>query len=282
MTDEGRSTITITLPEPIALPDGSGGAITMPAGVFAPGTSFTATVEAINPDSKARGIRVELGYVNTYQTYDRDSDGHRYKKTTTSWVRASLVRLPLERGRRPVRFEIPLHFPPTVPGMVDWRIRAVLDRERGFDKTAEISIIVLTHRGMYSDQPLAAPVLAPGIHLWLETHQVLHLHRGDVLRGKVMARPQRSVKLRGIRLDLVQVTESREVREQHTSATIPLCGPMHTEVGQQWTMPFELLLSGSLPPTGVAAYSTLSYQLDIVADIPMAIDEVTHVPITLT
>jgi hypothetical protein len=282
MTESGQPRIDIALPEPIALPDGSGRAVTMPAGVFVPGASFTAPVWISWPDEKTRSARVEFGYLNTYTRYVRDSDGHRRRRRVTSWVRVHLHRIPATHGQHPVRFEIPRTAPPTVTDMVQWQVRATLDREHGFDRTAELSVIVLTVRGMHDHAPADPPVLAPGIMMWLELYGPPHLHRGEQFRGTVVVEPRRVVDLRGIRLELVWIRADVHSADRVVAVSLPLCGPTRTAIGQRWTFPFELPLSPHLLPTSAARFSVLSWRVDLVADIPMQSDEVTRIPITLT
>lgn len=288
MGSDGGNQLHITPPEPIAVPDGAGGRMSLPAGVFPPGATVPCRVEVTRLAAKARSGRIELGYTNTYRYRTRSTgadDRTRTRTATTrAWIPVAEAPLPVgATGTTSVHLDIPRSAPPSVTDMVDWQVRATIDRRHGFDSHAELPLVVTTVRGMYDDWQLAAPTADEQVPITFELDGSRHLHRGTTLTGRLSGYPRKVVSTRGIRLQLTLVQdEARGYEDHETGAVLHLSGPFTTHPGQPFHLPFSLPLSPQLHPTCTAARNSWHWRLDAVVDIAFRFDRVSSLPITLT
>ena len=115
------------------------------------GEEIICRVDVGKIDAKVQGGRVELGYMNTYSRFSRDSDGNDSEGWTTGWVPVQTVPLFAgnpEPGQRVFSLCVPKEAPPSVDVTVDWEVHAIVDRRRGFDAWEQVPLVVQAAPGL--------------------------------------------------------------------------------------------------------------------------------------
>jgi hypothetical protein len=296
MIPGGDSKIRVELPEPGSVPDSSGNRTALPPGVFLPGNDIVCRVEIARIDDKARAVHVVLGYRNTFhhEESEWDSEGNcsvTRNHTDQWWIpvaRQQLSTEPPQPGVYLVRLAIPAAGPPTIPDMVDWQLKTVVDRGDDPDVTDTHDITVLTVPGMYDNRSdngsPGRQELARRVPLRIRLREKSpHLVRGGLVEGEIFGNPAVDLNTQGIRIRLVhnRVEPDRD-DQRKTVLDIALTEAFTAHTGMSFHIPFSFPLPENLTPTSYVSSNTHIWQLEAVADLPLAKDEVSTLPVILT
>jgi len=248
-----------------------------------PGDTVAATVTLSEPDKKAQGGRVELFYRNTYKEvdYDRDADGDTDRRVRTKTAEIPVASAPLFGAGEPasgsysVELELPTGAPATAPDLVEYAVRAVLDRKGGFDAKDEAPVTVHAPAETHADwarRPAELTTTALGMAMEIEPRIV---RPGDVIRGSFTLTPTSPVEARSLRAQLEWRRRDRDGLESHgTASRIELGGDETLAPGQTRELPFELVVPQDAAPCFQTPNNELHWVVEGVVDRKMREDHV--------
>ncbi len=290
-----------------------------PAAVSA-GEEIVCYVDLGEVDRRARRARVEIGYENVYLEpveHDNDSDStfHGYgmssTQETSAWVPVDCVPLPGEppsSGTYDVRLRVPPDAPPTVPGAVEWQVRAILDRHHARDARGEARLVVAGSSARLAHFA-ATPPESTGdttIDVNVPTRAV---HPGETITGSLTVNPSSELRVDGLQVRLVRqrrtYADSGTHREpaHHLSgfavtwrsnvgtttvveasrvASENVCGECTLHPGNRVTESFAITVPVDSTPTFEAEFSSQHWYLQAVLDRPLHRDDMTQLEILLT
>lgn len=234
-----------------------------------PGDVVEVSVRVGEVDGKVQGGRIELRYENTYREEYRDSDGDRSTRTTTSDVVVDSFPLFGEgaaaAGEYLHALTLPLDGPPTARGAVDWSVRAVVDRRRARDATAELPLEVLAPAELHATWADGPPAGSSELSAkWDVATRVIR--PGETLSGSVTVLPTTEIQVRSSRLQLRRSHVGDGASEGRVEPQVPLGGEGVLPAGQPITFPVQLLLPFGAPPSFSARHSVQHWYLELVLD----------------
>jgi hypothetical protein len=257
----------------------------VPAEVHA-GEEVTCRVDLSEIDRRVRRARVEVGYYNAYPEAVNTAESERLHRVEefSDWVpvqSAPLFGEPPSAGCQDIRLQVPQDAPSTIPGEVDWRIRAVVDRRRGRDAHSEAPLIV---RGDWERLAHLAhnPAESSGdtpVTIDVATRQ---LRAGDTVAGTITVNPTEEIHIRSVRVQLASERGSDYVTETTRPATQSVAGEKILQPGHRLTAPFVLAVPAEATPTYEAQASSHHWYIEAVIDEPLIPDEVTRLEILVT
>ena len=252
------------------------------------------------PDERVQGGRVELACINRFHKKEREynHDGPDHDRTVTREETFVAVWQPLPAAPDgPVAFgehTVQLQFPPDAPptafepegfgSCVRWEVRAILDRNMGFDPDASIEVHVHSLPTQYAHWAQTPPVAKSNeVPMGLEQLSTRILRPGSQVTGVLTINPRESAKARSIRVQFERRrTDTPDNMEDVEVATeVELAKDVKLEAGQSLQYPFQIPLPEGVPPTFAAAKSYMHWYLEGVADRKMRSDFVTEAEVVV-
>ena len=212
-----------------------------------PGDAVSVRIDVGKPDGKVRGGRVELLYRNTYQDVEVQADDDREQRqrvTRTDDVVLASVPLwdgPPQEGTRAHDLVLPDDAPPTVAGMVEWQVRAVVDRKMAADGMAEQRLEVASSEEALRSWSERTPRVQPGSPLTV-TAAPRVLRPGVRVAGSVqVVAGSEQVVGRRLRVELVRRRrEQADLESEQVCATAVLVEDLTLPPGQRQEHTFSL------------------------------------------
>jgi hypothetical protein len=261
---------------------------------FLPGAEFTCRVDLRQIDGKARRAFVEFGYRNTYEyegeieTSDHTSYDISTRETTrmrtTDWVGKQTVELcsgsPVP-GTYDAAFLVPESGPPSVAKTVEWKVRAVIERDRGSDTKVESGVVVGTRPGMLESRTQSPPASSTIVPMTLEV-ATREVYRGNVLAGHLTAWPTVPIQTKGLRVQLVGEREEQdEIDHRKVHSPVPVTGPFLLHPGDPLSVPFQILIPATIEPSFQAWHNEQHWYLEAVVDISRGSDETARIELVV-
>jgi hypothetical protein len=248
------------------------------------GEEIVCRVDIGEIDPKVQGGRVEFGYENTYECHGRDSDGSS-RPEDTDWVSvqtAPLFAAPAVPGPRVVHFQIPLDAPPTVDYAVEWLVRAIVERRKGRNATAEQTVTVHAAPAALTHRTRTPPESSSDIPLTVEL-ATRELRRGGTLTGTISAIPAVALDARGLRVQLVSERHEHDgIVNSDVETVVAVTGKIALRAGQPITAPFAITLDPEASPCWQAKNNSQHWYLEAVIDLPMRQDKTTRIELLVT
>ncbi|HEX8067944.1 MAG TPA: sporulation protein [Thermoleophilaceae bacterium] len=267
---------------------------------FHPGDSVTArVVVGGGPDDRIQGGRVELAYENRYlaeeREYDHDGPDRTRTVTRSETVVAAWQPLPagpegaVAHGEHVVTLTFPHDAPPTAHepagfgDVVQWRVRAILDRRMAFDPDAEQIVRVYSRPEQYAawgQMPVVPKAAECPMGLELSTRS---LQPGASLSGELTITPRDSFKGRAVRVQLERrrTDTPDDIDRTETLDGMQLAGATQLDAGQTLRFPFELTVPPGVPPTFNAARNHLHWYVEGIVDRKLRSDFVVEAEIVV-
>ena len=236
------------------------------------GEEVVASLDVGELDKKVQAVRVELGYRNTYKEDDTDADGDRTTSTTREDVVVHGEQLPLESGTPTVTLFVPPDAPGSAPDSVDWFVKAVVDRKRARDASAQTPLTVLAPL-----EPLAAwAERAPEVEgrCLMELSASSRVVRpGETITGTLRISAQEEISARAVR---VQLRRRRDDPDRNTDeddkTRIELGGQASLAPGQQHALDFSIQVPGDAAPSFRAQHNEQHWYLEGIIDVKRSSD----------
>ena len=248
------------------------------------GEEIVCRVDVGKIDAKVQGGRVELGYANTYAKRSPGDDDST-TTWTTEWVPVQTVPMfagPPEPGQRVFSLRLPKEAPPSVDVTVDWEVRAIVDRRRGFDTWEEAPLVVQAAPGMLAHRTQTPTEYATEIPMTVEL-TTRELRPGGILAGTVTANPTVEGDTRGLRVQLVRERHEQDgIVGRDVEAVVKLTGEAELRPGVSISSPFQIAAPADPAPCWDAKYNSEHWYLELVADLPMMADEITRIELLVT
>lgn len=227
-------------------------------------------------DKKAQGARVELGYRNTYKEDSTDSDGDRTTRTSRTDVIVATKDLAAAGGQTPDGTDLELALPADAPGsapeVIDWFVRAVVDRRRARDASAQEQLTVRAPA-----EPLEAWAQSPpeadgpcAFELEASTRTV---RPGERLTGMLTVAANEDISARAVRMHLVRRRDDPDANvDTDDKTSVELCGATALRRGETHALPFEITVPADAPPSFRAEHNRQRWFLRGVVDVKRAKD----------
>ncbi len=223
-------------------------------------------------DDKVQGARLEILYTHHYKKWGRDSDNDReiYNKMDDVVVASRPISegTTVALGQRTVEVAIPTDAPPSARGLVDWKVKAVIDRRRAGDVTSEVSIQVASRPDQYAAWAERPPTVERGCEMELRIPGRSYA-LGSTISGTFFLRAEEGFDANEIRVDLLrdgldspgndEVTQTDKVR------SVPLAGGTKLAAGDTKELPFQIEIPADQPPSFQARSSSMQWFLEGVA-----------------
>lgn len=223
-------------------------------------------------DDKAQGARLELLYTNHYKKWGRDSDNDReiYNKTNDVVVASRPLSegTAVQLGERTVEVTIPADAPPSAPDMVDWKVKAVIDRRRAGDVTSEVPIQVASRPDQYAAWAERPPTVERGCEMELRIPGRSYA-LGSTVSGTLFLRAEEDFDANEIRVDLLRdrldSPGNDEVTQTDKARSVPVAGDTKFAAGDTKELPFQIEIPADQPPSFEAASNSMRWFLEGVA-----------------
>ena len=245
-----------------------------PAEVVA-GEAVRVTARFGELDKKAQGARIELGYRNTYKEDDTDSDGDRTTRTRKDDVVVAAEQVPVDRasaGEVEAELVVPADAPGSAPEVIEWFVRALVDRRRGRDADAREPLTVLAPARALATWAESAPTVDGRCTFALDV-STRTVRPGDAISGTLTVTPHEEISARAVR---VQIERRRNDPDRNVDADdgtrVELCGETVLRPGEERTLPFEIAVPQDAPPSFRAQYNHQHWYLQGVVDVKRSSD----------
>jgi hypothetical protein len=240
------------------------------------GAPVLARLRLGEPDDKVQGGRVDLLYRNYFKHDTTDSDGDRVTRTTMREVPVATVPMAQDGVIRAGELRLALAVPPDAPGSalhsVDWLLRAVVDRRRGADATAETPVHVRAPATPLLSWAQAPVLYAPPCPMTIDLSARV-LRPGDRVSGTLTVTPTTTVDARSLRVQLRRVRQDQDGNtDEDTPVEVTVSGPTQLAPGGGRSYPFELTVPPDAPPSFAAAWNAQHWLVEGVVDLPRAVD----------
>lgn len=177
---------------------------------FEPGQSIAARVDVGGGgDDKLRGLRVELGYKNTYYHRTSSSNNGSDETKTSDNVVVVTEHVPADdpamlggSGSFEFKLWIPEDVPPSAPKWVDWNVTAILDRRRARDRRESAAITILALPSGYSLWASAPQSCDEDVCDMLLDMSARVARAGETVSGTLRVDPKREFEARSVRVAL--------------------------------------------------------------------------------
>ena len=250
--------------------------ITVDRDTLVAGEAVTVSTGIGELDKKVQGARIELGYRNTYREDDHDSDGDRRTVTRRSDVVVAAEHLHLGdglSGATEVTLTVPPGAPGTAPEVVDWFVRAVVDRKMARDANAVQALTVLTPAealGHWAQTGSESTSASCQMALRASTRVV---KPGDTIEGTIAIAPNEEISPRAVR---VQLRRARFDPDNNTDVNddtqIELSGPVELAAGTRHAYDFTITVPPAAPPSFQAQHNHQHWYLEGVLDMKLKQD----------
>jgi hypothetical protein len=239
----------------------------------APGEAVGVRVDVPKVDGKVRGGRVDLLYRNTYRDVEVEADDDREEQTAVTRTDEVVVAsLPLwdgppQEGERALDLVVPEDAPASVPGMVEWQVRAVVDRKMAADGVVDAPLHVRASETALSSWAQRTPRLEAGSPLALTAEPRL-LRPGRRVTGAVAVRAgSEEVSGRALRVELVRRRrEQAGIEDVQVAATALLEEDVAVPAGASREVPFALDVPADASPSARADRNEQHWTLRAVLD----------------
>ncbi len=254
-----------------------------------PGAPVPVRVDVGRPDKRARGGRVELLYRNTYRDEERDhgDDRDTGPRQVTRVDDVVVAQQPLwdggpAEGTVALELVLPSDAPPSVPDMVEWKVRAVVDRKLAADAVAEQPLHVAPDPAALASWAERTPRLQPGSPVSLQVAERV-ARPGAELTGEIVVRAGgEPVQARCLRVDLVRHRRERaDIEDQRTCASAVLVEEVQVEPGQTQQAAFRLRVPGDAQPSARAQNNEQHWYVRAVLDRKLRGDWTAEVEVVL-
>ncbi len=250
--------------------------LTVEGQTFEPGQSVTCRVDVGGGgDDKLRGLRVELGYKNTYYHRTRDSDGSGSDETRTSdnvvvaaqHVPADDPAMTGDSGTFHCILEIPAEVPPSAPKWVDWRVTAILDRKLARDRRESVPITILGRADGYATWA-SSPQRCDADNCDMQLEVSSRTARpGETLSGTLRMEPRRAFEVRSVYVALEgRMRHEDNIEREVGEAKVTLADRPAFSPGVSQELPFQVTVPGDALPSLVAEHNQLRWHLKGVCD----------------
>lgn len=230
-------------------------------------------------DDKAQGTRLEVLYTHHYKTWEYDSKRNR---TVTSFsVDVVVASRPLsesaavELGQKAVEVTIPADAPPSARDLVDWKVKAVIDRRRSGDVTSEVPIQVASRPDQYAAWAERPPEVQRGCAMELKIPS-RSFALGATISGTLALRAEESFDASEIRVDLLRYRHDSpggdEVMDTDKIQSVKLAGGTKLAAGDIKELPFEIAIPADQAPSYQARSNSIRWFLEGVASRRMRSD----------
>jgi sporulation-control protein spo0M len=262
--------------------------VSLTGGRVAPGERVGVRVDVGKPDGKVRGGRVDLLYRNTYRDVEVEADDDREERREVTRTDEVLVAsVPLwdgapQEGLRALDVALPEDAPPTVPGMVAWEVRAVVDRKMGADGVAEHPLDVTPSEQALRSWAERSPRVEPGSPLAI-TAEPRVLRPGDRVAGTVTLRAgSEEVSGRSLRVELVRRRrEQSGIEDEQVTATVPLEHDVALQPGERREVGFSLEVPAAATPSARADRNEQHWHVRAVLDRKLRADPTADVEVVV-
>lgn len=257
--------------------------LTLTAATVTPGEELVASVALAGED--ARGLRVELLYVNEYTFHEASTDGGQTSSSSsvvdlatgaalaassgpeaTAEIEVVVQSVALTTADGPVagehelRLPLPEDAPPTAGTLVRWKVRAVASRDVGDADVAEADVVVASNpqtgaatlqERAYHDPQLT--VIVPGGQA---------VRAGDTITGTLVLTPEKAMKFTDLRVAIQSTREDREgIKLISTIESVEVAGKTAVEAGARHEAPFSITVPANALPTFASDNNRLDYGL---------------------
>ena len=260
------------------MPFGFGGSktalqLTLDKREYSAGDTVRATVNVGGSiDDKAQGTRIEILYANHYKRWGRDSDGDReideYTDDIVGASRPFSEGTTVELGERTVEVAIPADAPPSARGLVDWKVKAVIDRRRTGDVTSEVPIQVASRPDQYAAWAERPATVERGCEMELRVRGRSYA-LGSMISGTLFLRATEGFDANEIRVDLLRdrldSPGNNEVTSTDKVRSVRLAGDTKLAAGDTSELPFQIEIPADQPPSFQAASNSMRWFLEGVA-----------------
>jgi sporulation-control protein spo0M len=244
----------------------------------------TATVDG-EPDEKVRGGRIELLYRNRYRFTERDRRNRNRTRTRFEDVVVADHHFGRDEASQAIELAIPADAPATATNIVQWKVRAVLDRRRAIDADAERALTVLAPR---ENGPAPAPEEPAGDgDRWMDVQVPIRVVApGQTIGGTFIVTPREELKVKELRVELVfRRLDDPEGKtgciDTRTIAEVNVAPKGVLAPGVAVAHPFSLPIPADLPPTFRAKHNELRWFVRGVVSLPILVDPERDVEIHL-
>lgn len=224
------------------------------------------------PDKKAQGARIELGYRNRYQEDDQNSDGDTITSTTSSDVIRASQQISLDGalGTAPVRAEltVPADAPGSAADTVDWFVRAVVDRKLARDANASLPLTVRVPADPLASWADSPPETDGACRFELDPSTRV-VRPGDRITGTLRVVAEKPISARCVRVQLHRKRfDPDHNRTVDDKTRVELCGETDLRPGEELVLPFDIGVPPGAAPSFRAKHNHLHWYLEGVVDVP--------------
>ena len=238
------------------------------------GGTVVAEAEFGEPDKRAQGARIELYYKNFYEETHADEDGSSTSRTRSDVIVAS-EKIALEGGLvGPVRVDlaVPPDAPGSAPDVIEWFVRATVDRRKARDASAQRPLKVLVPAA-----PLASwaesPPTTEGACLFDIDASSRIVRPGDRITGTLKVTAQKAISARSIRVQLFEKRFDPDAnRTIDDSTRVELCGDTELQPGEEISLPFDIGVPAQADPSFRTEKNHFHWYLQGVVDLKRSSD----------
>jgi hypothetical protein len=250
----------------------------------APGEELVVVATVATED--AVGLSVELLYANEYKYRGKDSgldsrststlesvidigvaaSGGPEETTQAEVVVAEFMRTASDgplAGEHQLRLPIPVDAPPSVAGLVQWKLRAITNRRGDAPDLAESDVTISSTPATGAGEVLRVPNWDDQIDLIVPQRAV---HAGETINGTVVIVPEKSGKVTDVRIALESVrVDEDDISLTSTVSKVQLAGRTSLEQGVRQELSFSVPVPAEALPSFTTGRNQLGYRLQVSA-----------------
>jgi sporulation-control protein spo0M len=238
-----------------------------------PGDTIRARVDATSFDGSAEGARVELLYRNTYCTESTDNEGHTSKSKTRADVIVATSQLTIADLATPfdVTFDVPASGPASADDLVEWCVRARIDRRRRRDPKTDAPLTVRATAESLAHVAGRPGGASSGAPVEVVVDQASG-RPGDTISGRVQVRASERVKARAIEVRLRREHHDGVDRNAKNFGVVELLAPVDLGAGEAHSLPFSISIPADASPTIDARHSSVKWFAEAALDMRLKKD----------
>lgn len=253
------------------------------------GQALLVRVKVGEPDKKAQGGHVELVYRNTFDRDEHTSNGsgsssglgnHGQRQRRSHSEDVQVVSRPMASGGTVVEGEsvielpVPRDAPASSSGTVTWEVRAVVDRKKAMDATAESQVAVVSPAGALEAWTRGSAQSEGRCEFDIDVAR-REVRPGQPLAGTVTLRPVEDATARAVKAQLHMVRQDQDGHtKEKTVGEVVLASDLELQSGTPWTSSFEVTVPADAAPSFDARYNSQHWFLEVVVDRKRAGDYV--------
>ncbi len=238
-----------------------------------PGDTLRARVDATSFGGDADAARVELLYCNTYCTESTDHEGNSSKSKRRADVVVATSQLTLADLATPfdVTFDVPASAPASADDLVEWMVRARIDRRRRRDPKTDAPLTVRATAESLAYHAGRPGGVSPGAPVEVVLDRASG-RPGDEISGRVEVRTAEPVKARGIEVRLRREHHDGVDRNAKNFAAVELLAPVDLGAGESRSFPFSMQIPADATPTFDARHSSVKWFAEAAVDVRLKKD----------